>query len=130
MQKKLPVKVFVYNNDALDFIELEMKSAGFVPWGTDLHDPNYAQLANALGIHGVRVEDSADVEKSIAEALAFDGPALIDMRTDRQELSMPPTITAQQMKGFSLFAMRTVLSGRGDELIDLARTNLRQVITH
>ncbi|MCH4249382.1 MAG: ubiquinone-dependent pyruvate dehydrogenase [Microbacteriaceae bacterium] len=130
VQNKLPVKVFVYNNDALDFIELEMKSAGFVPWGTDLHDPNYAQLANALGIHGVRVEDSADVEKSIAEALAFDGPALIDMRTDRQELSMPPTITAQQMKGFSLFAMRTVLSGRGDELIDLARTNLRQVITH
>jgi pyruvate dehydrogenase (quinone) len=130
VQNDLPVKVFVYDNSALDFIELEMKSAGFVPWGTDLHDPNFAKLGEALGIASVRIEDSSDVEGSIAEALAAPGPALIDVRTDRQELSIPPAINVEQMKGFSLFALRTVLSGRGDELIDLGRTNFRQILTH
>jgi pyruvate dehydrogenase (quinone) len=126
-QNRLPVKVVVYDNSSLAFVEVEMKAAGFVNYGTDLANPDFAAVANALGIRGFRVERSADLPTVIDEFLAHDGPAVLDVVTARQELSMPPSITAEQVKGFTLYALRTVMSGRGDELIDLARTNLRQV---
>ncbi|AJT41050.1 ubiquinone-dependent pyruvate dehydrogenase [Psychromicrobium lacuslunae] len=127
-QNKLPVKVVVFNNSSLNFVELEMKAAGFINYGTELVNPNFASVADALGIKGIRVEDSADLEKALAEAFAHDGPALIDVVTERQELSMPPAITAEQVKGFALYALRTVMSGRGDELVDLAKSNARQIL--
>jgi pyruvate dehydrogenase (quinone) len=126
-QNRLPVKVVVYDNSSLAFVEVEMKAAGFVNYGTDLENPDFAAVANALGIRGFRVERAADLPAAIDEFLAHDGPAVLDVVTARQELSMPPSITAEQVKGFTLYAIRTVMSGRGDELIDLARTNLRQV---
>jgi pyruvate dehydrogenase (quinone) len=126
-QNRLPVKVVVYDNSSLAFVEVEMKAAGFVNYGTDLANPDFAAVANALGIRGFRVEHAADLPAAIDEFLAHDGPAVLDVVTARQELSMPPSITAEQVKGFTLYAIRTVMSGRGDELIDLARTNLRQV---
>jgi pyruvate dehydrogenase (quinone) len=126
-QNKLPVKLIVLNNSSLNFVELEMKAAGFVTFATDLENPNFAKVAEAVGIRGWRVEESKDVESTIAEALAHPGPALVDVVVERQELSMPPAITAEQVKGFSLYAIRTVLSGRGDELLDLARANFRQL---
>lgn len=127
VQYKLPVKLVVFNNSSLNFIELEMKAAGFVTWGTDLHNPNFAAVAQAMGIHSVRVEDSSQLPAALKEVLEHDGPALIDVVTEGQELSIPPSITAEQVKGFALYAFRTVMSGRGDELIDLARTNFRQI---
>ncbi len=127
VQSKLPVKIVVFNNSSLNFVELEMKSAGFVSFATDLENPNFADVATALGIRGFRVEKSKDLSEVLREALAHDGPALIDVVTDRQELSMPPAVTAEQAKGFALYAVRTVLSGRGDELLDLAATNWRQL---
>ncbi len=127
VQYKLPVKVVVFNNSSLNFIELEMKAAGFVTWGTGLDNPNLAEVAKAIGLHAVRVEESSDLPDAIREVLAHDGPALLDVVTERQELSIPPTITAAQVKGFALYALRTVMSGRGDELVDLARTNIRQI---
>jgi pyruvate dehydrogenase (quinone) len=127
VQNKLPVKVVVFNNSSLNFVELEMKAAGFVNYGTELENPDFAKLADSLGIHGIRVEDSSGMKAGLAEAFAHDGPALIDVRTARQELSIPPAVTAEQVKGFTLYAIRTVLSGRGDELIDLAKTNIRQI---
>lgn len=123
-QSKLPVKIVVFNNSSLNFVEVEMKAAGFVNYGTDLENPNFAEVAKAIGIHGQRVENPNDLEGALREAFAHDGPALIDVVTARQELSIPPTITAEQVKGFTLYALRTVLSGRGDELVDLADTNL------
>lgn len=126
-QNQLPVKLIVLNNSSLNFVELEMKAAGFVTFATDLENPNFAKVAEAVGIRGWRVEESRDVESTIAEALAHPGPALVDVVVERQELSMPPAITAEQVKGFSLYAIRTVLSGRGDELLDLARANFRQL---
>ncbi len=126
-QNALPVKLVVFNNSSLNFVELEMKAAGFVNYGTELVNPDFAAVAEALGIHGRRVDRSSELRDAIAELLAHDGPALLDVVTERQELSMPPSITAEQMKGFTLYAIRTVLSGRGDELIDLARANLRQL---
>lgn len=126
-QMHLPVKVVVFNNSSLNFVELEMKAAGFVTFGTDLANPDFAAVGNALGIKGWRVDTSKPLAKVLPEFLAHDGPAILDVRTERQELSIPPAISAEQAKGFALFAIRTVLSGRGSELIDLARTNMRQV---
>ena len=123
-QLRLPVKVIVFKNDALAFVELEMKAAGIVDFGTDLQNPNFAKMAEAAGIHGLRAETPDEVRPMIAEAIRHDGPALVEVLVNRQELSMPPTITLEQMKGFSLFMLRAVLSGRGDEIVDLAKTNL------
>lgn len=123
-QLKLPVKLVVFNNSSLNFVEVEMKAAGFVNYGTELDNPNFADLANAIGIHGQRVEQPDDLEGALQEAFAHDGPALVDVVTARQELSIPPTITAAQAKGFTLYALRTILSGRGEELLDLAETNV------
>ncbi|GAA2962160.1 ubiquinone-dependent pyruvate dehydrogenase [Glutamicibacter bergerei] len=126
-QNKLPIKIVVFNNSSLNFVELEMKAAGFVTYATDLENPDFGAVANAAGLKGYRVEDSNLLEATVAEFLAFDGPALLDVVTDRQEMSMPPSIKVEQAKGFALYAIRTVLSGRGDELFDLAKTNWRQM---
>ncbi|MGP5194748.1 ubiquinone-dependent pyruvate dehydrogenase [Arthrobacter rhombi] len=127
VQSKLPVKMVVFNNSSLNFVELEMKAAGFVNYATDLENPNFAEVANAVGVLGIRVESSADLDAALKKALAHDGPALVDIVTARQELTMPPNVTAEQAKGFALYAVRTVMSGRGDELLDLAATNWRQL---
>jgi pyruvate dehydrogenase (quinone) len=123
-QLKLPVKLVVFNNSTLGFVELEMKAAGLLDFATDLVNPNFAQLAESAGLLGLRVEKPEALEAAVKEALSHDGPALIEVLVNRQELSMPPTITAEQVKGFSLYMVRAVLSGRGDEVIDLAKTNL------
>jgi pyruvate dehydrogenase (quinone) len=125
-QQKLPVKVVVFSNGALAFVELEMKATGFVTYGTELDNPDFAAVARALGMHGQRVERPDDLEAALRAAFAHDGPALVEVMVARQELSMPPTITYEQVKGFTLYATRTILSGRGDELVDLAGTNVRR----
>jgi pyruvate dehydrogenase (quinone) len=126
-QNKLPVKIVVFNNSSLNFVELEMKSAGFVTYTTDLQNPSLAAIAKAAGLAAFRVEKSADLHDALAKAFAHDGPALVDVVTERQELTIPPSVKLDQAKGFALYAMRTLLSGRGDELLDLTRANLRQV---
>ena len=123
-QLKLPVKLIVFNNSSLAFVELEMKAAGLVDFGTDLVNPNFAQLAEAANILGVRVEKPEELRSAIERAFAHSGPALVEVIVNRQELSMPPTISAEQALGFGLYMLRAVMSGRGDEVIDLAKTNL------
>jgi pyruvate dehydrogenase (quinone) len=123
-QRKLPVKIVVYNNGALGFVELEMKAAGLLEFGTALDNPDFAALARAIGIHGVRVEDPGELPGAVSAALSHDGPALLDVVVNRQELALPPTIQRQQAQGFALYALKAVLSGRGDEVVDLAKTNL------
>jgi pyruvate dehydrogenase (quinone) len=123
-QLNLPVKLVVFSNSALGFVELEMKAAGLVDFATELVNPNFAQLAESAGVLGLRVEKPEDLRTAIQEALSHDGPAMVEVLVNRQELSMPPTITAEQVKGFSLYMMRAVLSGKGDEVVDLARSNL------
>jgi pyruvate dehydrogenase (quinone) len=122
-QLKLPVKIIVYDNASLGFVAMEMKSAGMLDTGTDLHNPDFAAMANAMGILGIRVEESEDLEPALRRALAHDGPVLVDVITATQELAMPPTIKLEQAKGFSLYMLKAVMSGRGDEVIELARTN-------
>jgi pyruvate dehydrogenase (quinone) len=126
-QQRLPVKVIVFNNGALSFVELEMKAAGIVTYGTDLLDPDFAGIARAAGLSGTRVEKADELENALRAAFDHDGPALVDVRTDRHELSLPPKLTYGEIKGFTLYATRTILSGEGTELIELARTNLRDL---
>jgi pyruvate dehydrogenase (quinone) len=123
-QLHLPAKIVVFNNGALGFIELEQKSTGFLATGTELQNPNFAAMAEAVGVRGIRLEDPAEVAGGIADALAHDGPVLVDAVVNRSELAMPPAVTAEMAKGFSLYMVKAVMSGRGDELVDLARTNL------
>ncbi len=123
-QLQVPVKLIVFKNDSLAFVELEMKAAGIVDFGTGLDNPNFAKMAEAAGLLGLTAETPEQVVPMISRALKHEGPALVEVLVSRQELSMPPTITLEQVKGFSLFMLRTVLSGRGDELIDLAKVNL------
>ena len=123
-QLNLPVKVVVFNNGALAFIELEMKAAGILDFATELNNPNFAELAKAMGLFGARVEYPEELGGALKDAFAHDGPALIDVVTNRQELSMPPSIELKQALGFSLYMAKAVLNGRGDEIIDLAKTNL------
>jgi pyruvate dehydrogenase (quinone) len=123
-QLNLPVKVVVFNNGALAFIELEMKAAGILDFATELNNPNFAEVAKAMGLFGARVEYPEELGGALKDAFAHDGPALIDVVTNRQELSMPPSIELKQALGFSLYMAKAVLNGRGDEIIDLAKTNL------
>ena len=128
VQNNLPVKIVVFNNSSLNFVELEMKAAGIVNFGTDLHNPNFAAVAEAVGIFGRRVEQPGGLEQALADAFAHDGPALVDVVVARQELSIPPAISAEQAKGFTLYAIRTILAGRADELLDLVTTNVARRI--
>lgn len=123
-QQKLPVKVVIFNNGVLGFVALEMKAAGFVDTNVSLQNPDFAAMAKAMGIYGRRVEDPGDLPGAMKEMLSHNGPALLDVVTATQELSMPPTISVEEVKGFSLWVLRAVMSGRGDEVIDLAKTNL------
>ena len=123
-QLGLPVKVIVLNNGTLGFVELEMKANGFIDTGCDLKNPNFAAMAQAMGIKGVRVEAPQDLEAGIAAALAHDGPALVDVVSARQELVMPPKIGVQEAKNFGLFLLKAVMGGRTSEVIDLTKVNL------
>ena len=123
-QHGLPVKVVVFNNGALGFIELEQKSTGFLDFGTELRNPNFAAMAEAVGIRGIRLEDPGEVAEGIATALGHNGPVLIDAVVNRTELAMPPSITVEMAKGFTLYMVKAIISGRADEIIDLAKTNL------
>jgi pyruvate dehydrogenase (quinone) len=103
---------------------MEQMVAGFLPAGVDLKNPDFAKMANAIGIKGIRVEDPADLKEGLSQVLSHPGPALIDVLTNPQELSMPPKINLEEAYGFGMFMLKAVLSGQGTELLALARTNL------
>ena len=124
VQNGLPVKVVVFNNGTLGFVELEMKATGFLDFGVELKNPDFAAMASSMGVHAARVEDPADLEAALKAALAHDGPALVDVVTNRHELAMPPKATLEQAEGFSLWVVKAVMNGRGNELIDLAKSNI------
>jgi pyruvate dehydrogenase (quinone) len=124
LQTGLPVKIIVLNNGTLGFVELEMRASGFIDVGCDLKNPNFAAMATAMGIKAIRVEQPQDLTSAMAEILAHDGPALLDVVSARQELIMPPVTTLDDAHHFGLFMMRAVLTGRGGELAELAKQNL------
>jgi pyruvate dehydrogenase (quinone) len=126
-QLRLPVKVIVFNNSSLAFVELEMKADGFVNFGTDLDNPSFADIGAAVGLNAIRIERPSQLGDGVRSALADDGPAVIEVMTDREELSIPPQVSIAQAEGFTLWATRSVLSGHGDEVVQVAKTNLREL---
>jgi pyruvate dehydrogenase (quinone) len=123
-QLNLPVKVVVFNNGSLGFVELEMKATGFLSHATDLVNPDFAKIAEGTGILGLHVDDPEQVRPALEQAFAHPGPALIDIAVNRQELAMPPSLKLDQIVDFNLYMIKAILNGRGDEIVDLARTNL------
>lgn len=123
-QANLPVKLVVFDNGMLGFVEMEMKATGFLEHGVTLDNPDFAKVAEAVGILGIRVERPEDVQPALERAMAHDGPVLVDVVVARQELAMPPSLKLDQIVDFNLYLMKAILDGRGAGVIDLARTNL------
>lgn len=122
-QLKLPVKLVVFNNSVLGFVAMEMQSGGYLTDGTELQNPDFAAIASACGVKGIRVERASELDAAIQEMLAHEGPVLLDVVTASEELVMPPQIKMEQAKGFSLYMLRALISGRGNEVVELAKTN-------
>jgi pyruvate dehydrogenase (quinone) len=122
-QHALPVKVVVLRNDALAFVSLEMEAAGLLDFATDLVNPDFAKIAEASGLLGIPVTDPSALRPALEAALAHPGPALVEVHVGRQELALPPSISWEEVRGFGLFLIKAVLSGRGNEVVDLAKTS-------
>jgi pyruvate dehydrogenase (quinone) len=127
LQHDLPVKIVLFDNGSLGMVELEMLVAGLPPFQTELVNPDFAALARATGMTGIRIEEPTDVRDGLRDALSTRGPALVDIVTDPNALAMPPKITADQVKGFALAMSRIVLAGDTDAALDMVRSNIRNL---
>lgn len=127
VQHDLPVKVVLFNNSALGMVELEMMVAGLPAYGTTNHNPDFAAIARAAGAYGVRVEKPKQLEGALKDAFKHKGPALVDVVTDPNALSIPPKISADMVTGFALSASKIVLDGGVGRMVQMARSNLRNV---
>ena len=123
VQEKLPVKLLIFNNGSLGFVEMEQRVEGLLDSYTDLENPDFAALAKVCGISGWRVDDMAELEAAMSEWLAAEGPALLDVRVNRTELVMPPKIKPSQVASTAMFGVKAVLDGRTKEVVDLLRNN-------
>lgn len=123
-QLKAPVKIVIFNNGSYGFVELEMKAVGILEFGTEMDNPDFAKMAEAAGVFGIRVENPEDLEGAIKKAFNHQGPAVIDVRVNRFELSMPPKIALKDALGFNIWMAKAILNGKGNEVVELIRTNL------
>ena len=126
-QYNLPVKIIVFNNRSLGMVKLEMEVAGLPDWQTDMHNPDFAMVAQALGMKGITVKDPDDVKQALREALSFKGPALVNVMTDPNALAMPPKIEFEQVKGMALSMTKLMLNGRMDEVLDTVKANYKHL---
>ncbi len=124
VQERLPIKVAIFNNSALDFVEIEQKVEGLLEAYTDLVNPDFARVAEAMGFWGRRVEQAEHLEDAVKDWLAAPGPALLDVVTDRFELVMPPKVEAGQVAGMALYSAKAVLNGRGRDVVGMVRNLL------
>jgi len=123
VQEEIPIKIVVYNNGSLDFVELEMKVEGLLNAYTDLKNPNFAKLAEVIGLAAWRVERNEDLEAAIIAFLAHPGPALLDVKVNRVELVMPAKVEPAQVMGMALYSAKAILGGRAGDVADLVKTN-------
>jgi pyruvate dehydrogenase (quinone) len=123
IQEDIALKVVVFNNGALGFVELEMKTEGLLDTYTDLKNPDFAKLAEAIGYRGWRVDRNENLESALKDFLAHPGPALLDVKVNRMELVMPPKIDLAQVAGTTLYSVKAILEGRARDVIDLVESN-------
>ncbi|WP_298627386.1 ubiquinone-dependent pyruvate dehydrogenase [uncultured Legionella sp.] len=124
IQEQLPIKIVVFNNGTLGFVEMEMHVGGMLDYSTELKNPNFASMAESIGIKGFRVESASTLQVDLQQAFSHNGPALVDVVINRNELIMPPTIGMEHVKGFSLYMMKAIINGQGNTILDLMKTNL------
>ena len=127
VSQKLPIKIVVFNNSTLGMVRLEMMVGGYPFWGTEMHNPDFSAVARAIGFHAERVEHQADLDPAIERAFAHPGPALLDVTTDPNAMSAPPKATYEEARGFALAMTRMVLDHRGDQVLELAKDNIREI---
>ncbi|MGD3111582.1 pyruvate dehydrogenase [Streptomyces sp. YGL11-2] len=127
VQYDLPVKVVLFNNSSLGMVELEMMVSGLPSYGTTNRNPDFAAIARAAGAHGERVEKPGQLRGALRDAFRHRGPALVDVVTDPNALSIPPKISAEMVSGFALSAGKMVLAGGVGRMVQLARSNLRNI---
>jgi pyruvate dehydrogenase (quinone) len=126
-QYKLPIKIVVFNNRSLGMVKLEMEVAGLPDWQTDMHNPDFALVAQAMGIKGVTISDPDMVEQSLREALMFNGPVLLNVMTDPNALAMPPKIEFEQVKGMTVAMSKLMLNGQMGEVWDTIKSNYKHI---
>ena len=124
-QHQLPIKIVLYDNHRLGMVQLEQEAAGLPHYGVELKNPNFAALAQAVGLTGLRVEDPVEVRPALEKALATNGPVLVDVVTDPNVLSMPPKATIQQAKGFALAMTKMAFTGELKDVTDTVMANWR-----
>ncbi|RQW61325.1 ubiquinone-dependent pyruvate dehydrogenase [Vibrio viridaestus] len=122
-QLNLPVKIIVFNNRSLGFVAMEMKAGGYLSDDTDLENPNFAEIAEACGVKGIHVSDPEALPGALQETMHYPGPVVLSVDTAKQELAMPPQIKMEHAKGFSVYMMKAIINGRGDEIVELSKTN-------
>jgi pyruvate dehydrogenase (quinone) len=128
VQRKMPVVQVILNNDALDFVNIEMQEGGMIPYGVDFKSPNFAKIAEAMGAKGIRIEEPGDVREGLAEALAYKaGPVVVDVVVDPYALSMPSHVPLHTAKGYTLSLAKQVLSGRMDSVITTIERNIHLI---
>ena len=126
-QYNLPIKIIVFNNRSLGMVKLEMEVAGLPDWQTDMHNPDFGLVAQAMGIKGITVKDPDDVKQALQEAFMYKGPALVNVFTDPNALAMPPKIEFEQVKGMALSMTKLVLNGRMEEVLDTVKANYKHL---
>jgi pyruvate dehydrogenase (quinone) len=126
-QYNLPIKIIVFNNRSLGMVKLEMEVAGLPDWQTEMHNPDFAMVAKAMGIKGITVNDPDEAKQALREALMFNGPALVNIMTDPNALAMPPKVELKQVKGMALSMTKMMLNGRMDEVIDTVKANYKHL---
>ena len=126
-QYQMPLKIVLFNNHRLGMVQMEMEVAGLPHYGVELKNPNFAAVAEAIGLMGLRVEDPAEVRPALEKALASSGPALVDVVTDPNVLAMPPKATVQQAKGFALAMTKMAFAGEIEDVMDTVMANWRDL---
>jgi len=127
-QEDLPIKIVVLNNSSLNFVELEMKTEGLLNNYTDLKNPSFAAIGQAIGITGIEVTKPQDLEKAVQDFLACPGAAILDVHTNRYELIMPPTVTIDNVVGMATYTTKAVLGGRFKDAVDLMKNAIKTVV--
>jgi pyruvate dehydrogenase (quinone) len=128
VERKARVVHVILNNESLDFVNIEQQEAGFVPFGVNFKNPNFARVAEAMGAKGIRLEEPGDVKEALAEALAYkDGPVVVDAVVDPYALSLPSHVPLHTAAGYTLSLAKQVLAGRFDDVIKTIERNVRLV---
>jgi pyruvate dehydrogenase (quinone) len=127
VQYKLPVKIIVFNNRSLGMVKLEMEVAGIPDRETDMLNPDFARIAEAMGMPGITINDPGEVKSGLEKALLLEGPVLVTILTDPNALAMPPKLEFDQMKGLTLYMGKMILSGRMDEVYKIISSNYKHL---